>query len=102
MIDFSDFYQLLAKDRLRHWLNVLPTQLYHWQQEQHGDLPRWFRTLLAPWQAQLTAVRVFEDEPLPAPDRQTVAVLTGPSFAGEVARGLPTEAAATAAASAAR
>lgn len=45
--------------------------------EEHGDLPRWFRTLLAPWQAQLTAVRVFEDEPLPAPDRQTVAVLTG-------------------------
>lgn len=45
--------------------------------EEHGDLPHWFRTLLAPWQAQLTAVRVFEDEPLPAPDRQTVAVLTG-------------------------
>ncbi|HBW3531568.1 TPA: penicillin-binding protein 2 [Klebsiella pneumoniae] len=43
----------------------------------HGDLPRWFRTLLAPWQTQLTTVRVFEDEPLPAPDRQTVAVLTG-------------------------
>lgn len=43
----------------------------------HGDLPHWFRTLLAPWQAQLTAVRVFEDEPLPAPDNQTIAVLTG-------------------------
>ena len=54
MIDFSDFYQLLAKDRLRHWLNVLPTQLYHWQQEQHGDLPRWQRALakLAPYQAR--------------------------------------------------
>ncbi len=26
----------------------------------HGDLPRWFRTLLAPWQTQLTTVRVFE------------------------------------------
>ncbi|HBT5594758.1 glutamine amidotransferase, partial [Klebsiella pneumoniae] len=34
----------------------------------HGDLPRWFRTLLAPWQTQLTTVRVFEDEPLPTPD----------------------------------
>lgn len=43
----------------------------------HGDLPRWFRTLLAPWQTQLTTVRVFEDEPLPTPDNQTLAVLTG-------------------------
>lgn len=43
----------------------------------HGDLPRWFRTLLAPWQTQLTTVRVFEDEPLPTPDNQTIAVLTG-------------------------
>ncbi len=42
----------------------------------HGDLPRWFRTLLAPWQTQLTTVRVFEDEPLPTPDNQTIAVLT--------------------------
>lgn len=41
----------------------------------HGDLPRWFRTLLAPWQTQLTTVRVFEDEPLPTPDNQTIAVL---------------------------
>ncbi len=39
--------------------------------------PRWFRTLLAPWQTQLTTVRVFEDEPLPTPDNQTIAVLTG-------------------------
>ncbi|HHB7860042.1 TPA: glutamine amidotransferase [Klebsiella pneumoniae] len=38
----------------------------------HGDLPRWFRTLLAPWQTQLTTVRVFEDEPLPTPDNQTI------------------------------
>lgn len=45
--------------------------------EEHGDLPHWFRTLLAPWQTQLTTVRVFEDEPLPTPDNQTIAVLTG-------------------------
>lgn len=56
--------------------------------EEHGDLPRWFRTLLAPWQAQLTAVRVFEDEPLPAPDRQTVAVLTGSSGDGDRPSGM--------------
>ncbi|RVS90139.1 glutamine amidotransferase, partial [Klebsiella pneumoniae] len=42
----------------------------------HGDLPRWFRTLLAPWQTQLTTVRVFEDEPLPTPKKQNISVLT--------------------------
>ncbi len=45
MIDFASFYQLLATDRLSKWLTVLPAQLHAWQQEQHGDLPRWQRAL---------------------------------------------------------
>lgn len=46
MIDFATFYQVLAKDRLSAWLNVLPAQLHTWQHEQlHGDLPRWQRVL---------------------------------------------------------
>lgn len=46
MIDFSEFYQQIAKSRLQHWLHCLPAQLYEWQKGQlHGDLPRWGRAL---------------------------------------------------------
>ncbi|MGO1617867.1 MAG: DUF1698 domain-containing protein, partial [Oceanisphaera sp.] len=46
MIDFSDFYQQIAKSRLQHWLHCLPAQLYAWQKSHlHGDLPRWGRAL---------------------------------------------------------
>ncbi|MDO6684772.1 MULTISPECIES: tRNA 5-methoxyuridine(34)/uridine 5-oxyacetic acid(34) synthase CmoB [unclassified Agarivorans] len=46
MIDFSDFYQLIAKNRLKHWLYTLPAQLGDWQKEHaHGDFPRWQRVL---------------------------------------------------------
>ena len=46
MIDFSDFYQQIAKCRLQHWLHCLPAQLHAWQKDNlHGDLPRWARAL---------------------------------------------------------
>ncbi|WP_432453453.1 MULTISPECIES: tRNA 5-methoxyuridine(34)/uridine 5-oxyacetic acid(34) synthase CmoB [unclassified Agarivorans] len=46
MIDFSDFYQIIAKNRLKHWLYTLPAQLGDWQNEHaHGDFPRWQRVL---------------------------------------------------------
>lgn len=45
MFDFSDFYQLIAKNRLQSWLNVLPAQLTEWQNQPHGDLPKWMRVL---------------------------------------------------------
>ncbi len=45
MFDFSDFYQLIAKNRLHHWLNTLPAQLNQWQTQPHGDLPKWQRVL---------------------------------------------------------
>ena len=46
MIDFSDFYQIIAKNRLKHWLYTLPAQLGDWQKEHaHGDFPRWQRVL---------------------------------------------------------
>ena len=45
MIDFSDFYQVIAKNRLQPWLNTLPAQLQTWQAQPHGDLPRWTRVL---------------------------------------------------------
>jgi tRNA (mo5U34)-methyltransferase len=45
MFDFSDFYQLIAKNRLSPWLNTLPSLLTHWQNAEHGDMPKWLRVL---------------------------------------------------------
>ncbi|MGB1299263.1 MAG: tRNA 5-methoxyuridine(34)/uridine 5-oxyacetic acid(34) synthase CmoB, partial [Psychrobium sp.] len=42
MIDFSNFYQIIAKNQLSHWLETLPAQLATWQREhQHGQFPKW-------------------------------------------------------------
>ena len=42
MIDFSNFYQIIAKNRLSHWLETLPAQLGKWEREhQHGQFPKW-------------------------------------------------------------
>ena len=38
MIDFSNFYQLIAKNRLNHWLEYLPSQLAQWQRTQPKKL----------------------------------------------------------------
>ncbi|NKI74070.1 tRNA 5-methoxyuridine(34)/uridine 5-oxyacetic acid(34) synthase CmoB [Dickeya sp. CFBP 2040] len=60
MIDFSNFYQLIAKGPLSHWLNTLPAQLSQWQQESlHGEFKLWFNSVahlpvLTPDQLDLT------------------------------------------------
>ncbi|MGB0899003.1 MAG: tRNA 5-methoxyuridine(34)/uridine 5-oxyacetic acid(34) synthase CmoB [Psychrobium sp.] len=46
MIDFSNFYQIIAKNRLSHWLETLPAQLGKWEREhQHGQFPKWQKCL---------------------------------------------------------
>ncbi|GAA3534453.1 tRNA 5-methoxyuridine(34)/uridine 5-oxyacetic acid(34) synthase CmoB [Zobellella aerophila] len=46
MIDFSNFYQRIAKSRLQHWLHTLPAQLHDWQKlHLHGEFARWVRAL---------------------------------------------------------
>ncbi|MFT8210202.1 MAG: tRNA 5-methoxyuridine(34)/uridine 5-oxyacetic acid(34) synthase CmoB [Symbiopectobacterium sp.] len=46
MIDFGNFYQLIAKDPLSHWLNTLPAQLSAWQRESlHGKFKQWFNAV---------------------------------------------------------
>ena len=41
MIDFGNFYSLIAKNHLSHWLETLPAQIANWQREQqHGRLQR--------------------------------------------------------------
>ncbi|CDG90468.1 tRNA 5-methoxyuridine(34)/uridine 5-oxyacetic acid(34) synthase CmoB [Xenorhabdus bovienii] len=46
MIDFGNFYQLIAKHPLSHWLDSLPAQLSHWQKtSQHGQFSSWVKIL---------------------------------------------------------
>ena len=41
MIDFGNFYSLIAKNHLSHWLETLPAQIANWQREQqHGLFKR--------------------------------------------------------------
>jgi tRNA (mo5U34)-methyltransferase len=45
---FNDFYQRIAKSPLSHWLQTLPAELAHWQNQQlHGDFAKWIRLLEA-------------------------------------------------------
>lgn len=59
MTDFGDFYQLIAKGPLCHWLNTLPAQLSAWQQASlHGKFKQWFNAvdrlpLLSPYRLDL-------------------------------------------------
>nr|WP_086940200.1 tRNA 5-methoxyuridine(34)/uridine 5-oxyacetic acid(34) synthase CmoB [Thaumasiovibrio occultus] len=68
--DFSDFYQLIAKNRLSPWLNTLPQQLTDWQNAEHGDMPKWLRVLKkipveTPDHIDLkTAVEIHNEQPL--------------------------------------
>ena len=42
MIDFGNFYQLIAKNHLSHWLETLPGQIAAWQRESlHGQFKQW-------------------------------------------------------------
>ncbi|MCC8378750.1 MULTISPECIES: tRNA 5-methoxyuridine(34)/uridine 5-oxyacetic acid(34) synthase CmoB [unclassified Xenorhabdus] len=46
MIDFGNFYQLIAKNHLNHWLECLPAQLNHWQKASlHGQFSSWLKNL---------------------------------------------------------
>ncbi|AXF75648.1 tRNA 5-methoxyuridine(34)/uridine 5-oxyacetic acid(34) synthase CmoB [Erwinia tracheiphila] len=46
MMDFGNFYQLIAKGPLAYWLEILPAQLAAWQREQlHGHFKNWDRAV---------------------------------------------------------
>ncbi|MBV8043606.1 tRNA 5-methoxyuridine(34)/uridine 5-oxyacetic acid(34) synthase CmoB [Pluralibacter sp.] len=60
MIDFGNFYQLIAKDPvLSHWLETLPAQIAAWQKASlHGQFKQWSRSVeflpeLQPWKLDL-------------------------------------------------
>ncbi|MBD8167034.1 tRNA 5-methoxyuridine(34)/uridine 5-oxyacetic acid(34) synthase CmoB [Erwinia persicina] len=46
MMDFGNFYQLIAKSPLSHWLETLPAQIAAWQREAlHGHFKNWERSV---------------------------------------------------------
>lgn len=45
-MDFGNFYQLIAKNPLSHWLETLPAQIAAWQRESlHGHFKNWDRSV---------------------------------------------------------
>ncbi len=45
-MDFGNFYQLIAKSPLSHWLETLPAQIAAWQREAlHGHFKNWDRSV---------------------------------------------------------
>lgn len=44
MVDFGDFYRLIAKGPLSHWLETLPSQLAEWQKEVQYPLAKQWLT----------------------------------------------------------
>ncbi|QBH96533.1 tRNA 5-methoxyuridine(34)/uridine 5-oxyacetic acid(34) synthase CmoB [Limnobaculum zhutongyuii] len=46
MIEFGDFYRLIAKGPLSHWLETLPAQIAAWQKSSHhGQFKQWFNAV---------------------------------------------------------
>ena len=73
MIDFGNFYSLIAKNHLSHWLETLPTQIANWQREQqHGLFKQWsnaveFLPEIKPYRLDLLhSVTAESEEPLSA------------------------------------
>ncbi|OCA52791.1 tRNA 5-methoxyuridine(34)/uridine 5-oxyacetic acid(34) synthase CmoB [Photorhabdus namnaonensis] len=69
MIDFGNFYQIIAKNNLQHWLNCLPAQLQEWQKAAlHGNFKSWVKTLenlpaISPTQLDLKNGVIAERDP---------------------------------------
>ncbi len=68
MIDFSNFYQLIAKSPQSHWLETLPAQVAAWQRDAlHGKFREWERAVeflpeLTPWRLDLLHSVTAESE----------------------------------------
>ncbi len=67
MIEFGNFYQLIAKSPLSHWLETLPAQIGAWQRDQHGLFKQWanaveFLPEIQPWKLDLLHSVTAESE----------------------------------------
>ena len=82
MIDFGDFYQIIAKNKLSKWLEVLPAQLANWQK---SNIDNRFNQCLnsikhlptiKPYQIDLlNSVTVESEQPISIGDQQRITQL---------------------------
>lgn len=79
MIDFGDFYQIIAKNKLSHWLEVLPAQLAHWQKHNIDNrFNQWLNSIkhlptITPYYIDLLhSVTAKTEHPLSAGEQQRI------------------------------
>ena len=79
MIDFGDFYQIIAKNKLSKWLEVLPAQLANWQKSNIDNrFNQWLNSIkhlptIKPYQIDLlNSVTVESEQPISIGDQQRI------------------------------
>ena len=82
MIDFGDFYQIIAKNKLKNWLEVLPAQLANWQKQNIDNrFTQWINSIkhlpaITPLQIDLrSSVTAKTEQPLSEGEQQRITQL---------------------------
>ena len=82
MIDFGDFYQIIAKNKLSKWLEVLPAQLANWQKSNIDNrFNQWLNSIkhlptIKPYQIDLlNSVTAESEQPISIGDQQRISQL---------------------------
>ena len=82
MIDFGDFYQIIAKNKLSKWLEVLPAQLANWQKSNIDNrFNQWLNSIkhlpiIKPYQIDLlNSVTVESEQPISIGHQQRITQL---------------------------
>ena len=82
MIDFGNFYQIIAKNKLSKWLEVLPAQLANWQKSNIDNrFNQWFNGIkhlptIKPYQIDLlNSVTVESEQPISIGEQQRITQL---------------------------
>ena len=79
MIDFGNFYQIIAKNKLSKWLEVLPTQLANWQKSNIDNrFNQWLNSIkhlptIKPYRIDLlNSVTVESEQPISIGEQQRI------------------------------
>ena len=82
MIDFGNFYQIIAKNKLSKWLEVLPAQLANWQKSNIDNrFNQWLNSIkhlptIKPYQIDLlNSVTVESEQPISIGEQQRITQL---------------------------
>ncbi|OTP81264.1 tRNA 5-methoxyuridine(34)/uridine 5-oxyacetic acid(34) synthase CmoB [Gilliamella apicola] len=82
MIDFGNFYQIIAKNKLSKWLEVLPAQLANWQKSNIDNrFNQWLNSIkhlptIRPYQIDLlNSVTVESEQPISIGEQQRITQL---------------------------